>query len=354
MKKVLIVDDSVVVRKLLNDILSAHPEIEVVGSAATGEAALEKIASMAPDIITLDIEMPGMDGLQTLTEIRKRHPKLPVIMFSALTERGAQATLYALSLGANDYVTKPTGGKNAEEARKQIENDLIQKLLGIGSKPAARSAPVPAPATDAPRRVPSDIRAIAIGVSTGGPNALTKLISMLPGDINVPIFITQHMPPIFTRALAEQLSTRSKLPVCEAQPGDIVKAGHVYIAPGGYHMVLSARQGVVTIETNEDPPEHSCRPAVDVMMRSLIPVYGGHMIGVILTGMGHDGREGCRLIRNAGGWIIAQDEATCVVWGMPGSVVEAKLADKVLPIEAIAPELAELLSSKKRETQHAA
>ena len=348
--KVLVVDDSVVVRRLVARVLEADPAVEVVGSAANGRIALAKIAQLAPDVVTLDIEMPELDGLATLAELRPRWPRLPVIMFSTLTERGAEATLEALSLGASDYVTKPTGLHNPAEAMAAVQAELVPRIKALHGRrllsrmphsPAPTVEVTPAlPAVKAPAR-PADARidVVAIGVSTGGPNALADLLPALPGTLPVPIVIVQHMPPVFTRMLANRLNGRCALKVIEAEGGELLLPGRVHIAAGGQHLAL-VRQGtsVVTVAT-DDPPENSCRPAVDVLFRSVANLYGSGALSVVLTGMGQDGLRGAEAIRVAGGQVLAQDEASSVVWGMPGFVARAGLADAVLPLDALAAEI---------------
>ena len=348
--KVLVVDDSVVVRRLVARVLEADPAVEVVGSAANGRIALAKIAQLAPDVVTLDIEMPELDGLATLAELRPRWPRLPVIMFSTLTERGAEATLEALSLGASDYVTKPTGLHNPAEAMAAVQAELVPRIKALHGRrllsrmpqsppPAAEVTPA-LPAVKASAR-PADARidVVAIGVSTGGPNALADLLPALPGTLPVPIVIVQHMPPVFTRMLANRLNGRCALKVIEAEGGELLIPGRVHIAAGGQHLALvRQRTSVVTVAT-DDPPENSCRPAVDVLFRSVANLYGSGALSVVLTGMGQDGLRGAEAIRVAGGQVLAQDEASSVVWGMPGFVARAGLADAVLPLDALAAEI---------------
>jgi two-component system chemotaxis response regulator CheB len=337
--RVLIVDDAVVVRRLLSDVLGSDPDIEVAGVAPNGRIALSKIAQKNPDLVSLDVEMPVMDGLETLAEIRKSYPRLPVIMFSSLTERGASATLNALALGANDYVTKPAKVAGVEEAAQRIREELIPKIKAFCSRTSGVAPPSVVPRPARPKSRPQRVDIVAIGVSTGGPNALAKLVPALPADLPVPVVIVQHMPPIFTKSLAERLATSSKVRVHEGARGEVLQAGSVWIAPGGYHMVLKRRIAAVQVGINEEPLENSCRPAVDVLFRSVSKVYGRHALAVVLTGMGQDGLRGCEAIREAGGQILVQDEASSVVWGMPGSVVRAGLADDVLPLEGFVTEI---------------
>ena len=325
--RVLIVDDAVVVRRMVSDVLSSDPALEVAGTAPNGRIAMAKISHLNPDLVTLDVEMPVMDGLETLAAIRKTHPTLPVIMFSTVTERGASATLDALALGAKDYVTKPANVGSVGVAMQRIRDELIPKIkvfcskgrhIGIAAKPAASPFRSPQKAkTTRPQRI--DI--VSIGVSTGGPNALTELLSQLPVTFPVPIVIVQHMPPLFTKSLAERLSTLSEIGVREGARGEFLRGGCAWIAPGGYHMDLVREVATTQIHVHQNPPENSCRPAVDVLFRSVAKIYGRRALAVVLTGMGQDGLRGCECIREAGGQILIQDEPSSVVWGMPAGLL---------------------------------
>lgn len=358
--RVLVVDDSVVTRKVLCEALSADPEIEVAATAADGHIALAKIPNLNPDLITLDIEMPGKSGLETLVEIRKSHPNLPVIMFSTLTERGASATLEALSLGASDYVAKPSSSGSVEETRAKIRAELIPKMKALcarrvwerklltleGAKKANPPSMAPGntraetqsitPKTRSFPAIESRIDVLAIGTSTGGPNALAELIPMLAGDFPVPIVIVQHMPPLFTRLLAERLAKQCAIRIQEGREGEILKAGEAWIAPGDYHMTVHRDASGVRLAMNKEPAENSCRPAVDVLFRSVAKAYGSHCLAVVLTGMGTDGARGSQYVTEAGGRVVVQDEETSVVWGMPGAVVAAGLAEGIYPLREIA------------------
>lgn len=333
--RVLVVDDSVVVRKVLCEVLASEPAIAVAGSAASGNIALAKIPQLNPDVITLDIEMPGLNGLETLAQIRKLYPKISVIMCSTLTERGAAITLEALSSGASDYVTKPSNSESLAAANEQIRRELVTKILSLTVR---NSTPAPAmPHVAKHRSVLPKIEILAIGTSTGGPNALGEVIPAIPADFPVPIVVVQHMPPLFTRLLAERLDSRSPLTVREAEQGVVVEPGTVWIARGDYHMTVVRKQKQVLLELTQDMPENSCRPAVDPLFRSVATAYGPHVLGVIMTGMGADGTRGAKNIRDAGGEILIQDEASSVVWGMPSSVASAGLADEVCPLREIGP-----------------
>jgi two-component system chemotaxis response regulator CheB len=342
--RILLVDDSVVIRKLLADTLAADPALEVLGAAGDGRIGLAKIAQLRPDLVTLDVEMPVMDGLETLAELRKLYPKLPVIMFSTLTERGASATLEALSLGASDYATKPSNTGSPEVARAAIRNELIPKIKalcagnsGKPKTPPSVHGPVRFPHAPAQRR----IELLAIGTSTGGPNALAEVLPRIPKDFPVPIVVVQHMPPIFTRLLAERLASRSQIPVEEGSAGVILSPGRAWIAPGNFHMTIARAGSGWRLELNQNPPEHFCRPAVDVLFRSVAAAGRAGVLGVVMTGMGSDGVLGAQAIREAGGEVIVQDEASAVVWGMPGLVYAAGQADAVYPLGQLAPEIAQ-------------
>jgi two-component system chemotaxis response regulator CheB len=346
--RALVVDDSVIIRRLVTHALGEDPSVEVVGSAANGVIALKMIPLVKPDVVTLDIEMPEMDGLEALRHIRKNYPDLIVIMFSTLSERGAAITIEALSLGANDYVTKAANSGSLDESMLKLRGEMVPKFKQFFNLPA--DAAVVAPKIPVPARPPAAARAIsfrprvscqavAIGVSTGGPTALAEVVPMLPADFRQPIFIVQHMPPIFTRLLAERLQTLTKLRVREATHGMAVEAGNIYIAPGDYHMRV-AKKGIANIVTlDKGEQENSCRPAVDVMFRSVADVYGASAMAVILTGMGQDGMKGIERLRSGGSYVVAQDEASSVVWGMPGSVVNAGLADSVVDLKCVVPEI---------------
>jgi two-component system, chemotaxis family, protein-glutamate methylesterase/glutaminase len=365
--RVLVVDDSVVIRRLVTDVLTSDPEIEVVGVAANGRIALEKITQVNPDLVTLDVEMPEMDGLQTLAAIRKTHPRLPVIMFSTLTERGGVTTLEALSLGASDYVTKPANVGSASAAMARVRDDLIPKIKGLCGRASNPQVKLPVAISAVRRPTPSHaavlnrrIEIVAIGTSTGGPNALGEIVPEIPGDFPVPIVIVQHMPPIFTKLLADRLAAKSNIDVQECRAGDELRPAAAWIAPGDYHMIVDKSAGRARLDLNQGPPENSCRPAVDVLFRSVARIYGPSVLTVILTGMGKDGFRGCEHIREVGGQIIVQDEASSVVWGMPGFVARAGLADQVLPIEQIAGEIVRRvmhgrifgLGTKQEESKH--
>lgn len=339
--RVLVVDDSVVVRRLVSDILAADPRLEVVGSAANGEIALAKIPQLNPDLITLDLEMPVMDGLETLEHLRVLHPGLPVIIFSTLTARGAAATFDALERGARDYVTKPANVGSVTASMEAVRAQLVPRIVALcGGVPAAphggtplRTASTPATATGAPPRV--DV--LAIGASTGGPDALVTVLSALPASLPVPVVVVQHMPPVFTTQFADRLDRRCSLRVREAVGGEQLSPGEVLVAPGDFHLRLHRSGDRVVTALDRGTPENYCRPAVDVLFRSVGEAYGEHALGVVLTGMGTDGARASADLVAGGGTVYVQDEATSVVWGMPGAVVAAGAAARVLSLADVAP-----------------
>ena len=355
--RVVVVDDSVVIRRLVKDVLADDPNIDVVGVAENGEIAVERINELRPDAVTMDIEMPKMNGIEAVRELRKTHPRLPIVMFSTLTERGASATLDALAAGASDYVTKPANVGSVAESRQNIRDQLIPKLLALT---AARrlvvkaAPPAPRPASTpprAPRATPFAV--LAIGCSTGGPDALATVLGGLPRDLSVPVVVVQHMPPLFTRMLAQRLDGTSPLEVREAADGDPLVAGTVLVAPGGRHLALRRTAAGSCVQLNDDPPENFCRPAVDVLFRSVSTIYRDRTLAVVLTGMGRDGALGAKVVRDAGGEVFVQDEQTSVVWGMPGAVVSAGQSDRVLPLGDVARDLAAVLG-RRNATQGAA
>jgi len=338
--RILVVDDSVVIRKLLSDTLSADSTLEVVGAASDGHIALAKIPLLKPDLITLDVEMPVMNGLETLAAVRKLYPKLPVIMFSTLTEHGAAATLDALSLGASDYATKPSNTGSPAVAIERIRIELIPKIKALCGVATLGVAPLPRPpAVKVRLRSNPRIEIVAIGTSTGGPNALAEVLPRIANDFPVPIVVVQHMPPIFTRLLAERLASHSAIPVEEGTAGVVLSPGHAWIAPGDFHMKVINAGLNWRLTLNQGRPENSCRPAVDVLFRSVALAYGANVLGVVMTGMGSDGVLGAQHIRDAGGDVIIQDEASSVVWGMPGLVHASGLADAAYPLDRLAAEI---------------
>ncbi|MFA6547035.1 MAG: chemotaxis response regulator protein-glutamate methylesterase [Limisphaerales bacterium] len=350
--RVMVVDDSAVMRRAIATTLAKDPRIEIASTVHNGRAALEALNFMCPDVITLDIEMPEMDGLAALRELRKTHPRLPVIMFSSLTQRGTQATILALTAGASDYVGKPADLTNLAEALRCLETELLPKVRLFGERALAQQEvarlPKPGPGViPQPSRLRrGTVEAVCIGVSTGGPMALAQIFTAWKFPLSVPVFIVQHMPPTFTTLLAQRLTSLGVMDVQEAKEGDAVVPGRAYLAPGGYHMEVLRIEADVRIRINTDSPENSCRPSADVLFRSAAKVYGSGLLGVVLTGMGCDGMKGSQAILAQGGNILAQNEATSVVWGMPGAVVGAGLADAVLPLGDIPAEIARLTRSR--------
>ncbi|HET8761141.1 MAG TPA: chemotaxis response regulator protein-glutamate methylesterase, partial [Nitrospiria bacterium] len=341
--RVLVVDDSVVIRRLVSMALADCPNIEVVATAPNGRIALSKIPMYNPDLITLDIEMPVMNGLETLAMVRKNHPSLPVIMFSALTPTDADKTLDCLSLGAQDYVTKSTMG-SGEAAVAYLRRHLIPKIelfcrgIAGASAPTASASEPAGPTAPAPKLFPEAVQRVdvlVIAASTGGPNALLEIVPQFPEDFPVPILIVQHMPRVFTEHFAKNLSEKSKIRVEEGRSGQSLESGRAWVAPGDYHMALKREGALRCIQTNQNPPENSCRPSADVLFRSAAEQYGPNTLAVVLTGMGQDGLRGSECIAAVGGQIVVQDEASSVVWGMPGFVAKAGLADAVVPLNRI-------------------
>ena len=377
--RAMVVDDSAAVRRLLVEILGGDPGVEVVSSASNGREALATLERVWCDIVILDVEMPEMSGPAVLRELQKRPRRPQVLVFTSINQRGAQATLEALSLGASDFVAKPSQAGSPGASVAQIRADLLPRIHALcdparsrpppdpsappgrdqvlqqpSSPPAAvqelavREPPPDAPPRTRPQRQPWSLpanapRILAIGASTGGPAALNALLSALPRDFPLPIVVVQHMPAAFTRQLAERLSVHTRLRVREAVDGAPLEAGEVSLAPGDFHLEVRGLPGHATTRLHQGERENSCRPAVDVLFRSLAASFGPSTLAVVLTGMGQDGLLGARDLRAAGATLIAQDEATSVVWGMPGKVATAGLGAQVLPLPAIAPEVLRLL-----------
>ncbi len=346
--RVLLVDDSAVIRGLMSKALSADHAIEISGTASNATMAINMAKSMQPNVIILDIEMPGMDGLTALPELLKASPVSKIIMASTFTKHNANLSLKALELGAADYLEKPSS-RTGDEVNTFYRN-LIEKVKALGGKSisAVTSSPAPVLSSKAlpsihltstssiPLHV-SGVKALAIASSTGGPQALMVLFESIKGYLkHLPIFITQHMPPTFTTILAEHLSKASARNCMEVKGGEIVTAGNIYLAPGDFHMVVEKNaSGQVVVHTNQEPPENFCRPAADPMLRSLSNVYGRNLAVLVLTGMGQDGMLGAKMVVENGGNVIAQNEESCVVYGMPKAVVENKLCRAVLPLTEI-------------------
>jgi two-component system chemotaxis response regulator CheB len=362
--RVVLVDDSALVRRLVGGVLRTEDDLVVAGTLVDGQQAVEQIPELRPDVVVLDVEMPRLDGLETLAALHQSCPGLPVVMYSSLTERGAAVTLEALARGAADYATKPSATTSREEAEACLRRDLLPlvRLWGrigrarrLGERVATRGHEVsqPAPPRHVPEpplakhhdqpgrtRRPTRPEVVLVGVSTGGPSALAELLPALPAGLGVPVLVVQHMPAIFTRLLAERLDRACPLRVREALDGEPLEPGTVLVAPGGRHLAVDRRGGQVVAACLDDPPEHFCRPAVDVLFRTAAAVYGPGVLAVVLTGMGSDGLAGAQAIVRAGGAVLAQDEASSVVWGMPGAVARAGLAEAVLPLAELAPAIA--------------
>jgi len=358
--RVLVVDDTVVYRRIVSEILASLPGVEVLSAAANGKIALQKMEQLHPDLLTLDLEMPEMDGLEVLRQLKAKNSPVGAIMLSAFTTSGADATVAALKLGAFDFVLKPSGtdtDSNIEELRRELGHKIeafarsrsLREAVGDSSGPQPVATRKASSASEVVRRMsiiaqPASGKpeVVALGISTGGPQALSRMLPQLPGDLAAPMLIVQHMPPKFTASLAHDLNSRCQLAVSEAAGDDAVVPGRILIAPGGRQMKLDREGERLVVRVTEDPPENHCRPAVDYLFRSVAHVCGPNAVGVIMTGMGSDGALGCRLLKRRGATIITQDEATCVVYGMPKQPTEEGLADAVVPLERMATEITRL------------
>lgn len=364
--RVLVVDDTVVYRKIVSDVLAELPDVEVVGSAYNGKSALLKIKTLQPDLLTLDIEMPEMNGLEVLEHLRKEAPQVGAIMLSTLTQQGGAMTMRALELGAFDFIPKPQSGtmnENREVVKTALapmlkafdrSREIRARLSGLSTRP--KETPVirpkwrPAKTGSPIANRPGSSSIVAIGVSTGGPNALSQMLPQLPADIGVPVVIVQHMPPLFTQSLANSLNTKCAIEVREAKNGEPLLPNVAYVAPGGKQMkIIAGGDGTQrVIKITDDPPENNCKPSVDYLFRSVADHYVGRATGVIMTGMGSDGTAGLKLMKNNGAIVIAQNEATCVVYGMPKEPIESGLADVVSPLDQIAAEILRTISFSSR------
>lgn len=360
--KVLVVDDTVLYRKVIGDILKAEDGIEVVGTANNGKIAISRINSLKPDLLTLDIEMPVCNGIEVLEYLRENKIDTNAIMLSSLTRKGGDMTMKALELGAFDFIPKPEGGSMAEN-QAFIKQTLIPKVKAYARhhsiksvlsgrrkspassgttkpapRPATASSPAPAVRINTKKRArPSSI--IAIGISTGGPNALTRMLPMLQAPIGVPVVIVQHMPPLFTKSLASSLDNKCSLQVKEAEDGEVLQDNIVYIAPGGKQMkIIAEASGHGKVKITDDAPENNCKPSADYLFRSVASLFKDRVTALIMTGMGNDGTKGLRLVKRHGAPIIAQDEQSCVVYGMPKEAVNAGVVDISLPLDQIASE----------------
>ncbi len=353
--EVMVVDDSAVVRRFVTEVLTTEADIVVNQTAQNGDLALQRLEAHQPDVVLLDIEMPVLDGLSTLAQLRKRWPHLPVVMFSTLTTRGASATLDALALGATDYVSKPSHLGDLETGRAVVAAELIpvvrscaavgRSRLGLSQRASELAPRSPRQLARAPARPIRETRAdvLVIASSTGGPHALAEVIPRLPATLSVPVLVVQHMPELFTELLADRLQARSVLTVHHASDGMAIEPANVYVAPGGKHLVVRRAGTRCVLGTIDDPPENSVRPAADVLFRSAAACFGAGVVGLVLTGMGCDGLAGSRAIRDAGGCVYVQDEASSVVWGMPGSVAKEGLAQATIALGEIADVLTQQL-----------
>lgn len=357
--RVLVVDDSVVIRRLVVQALESDPGIEVISTAANGKLALAKVEQLRPDAVTMDIEMPELNGVEAVRELRKRGHQMPIIMFSTLTERGATATLDALSAGASDYVAKPSNVGSINESLKAVADQLIPKIRAL--VPGARQAPQraagvparaavgapPAARTATPRQGARrhPVRAVVLGCSTGGPEALSRVVERLTVPLPVPMLVVQHMPAVFTRQLANRLDRLGPSTVVEAEDGQALVPGGIYIAPGDTHLEVDGKAGNLRARITHGPPVNFCRPSVDVLFRSVLDRIGPDLLGVILTGMGADGKAGSGAIAEAGGTIVVQDEKTSVVWGMPGVTAQAGYAHRIVPILEIGQTISALVQA---------
>lgn len=346
MIKVLIVDDSNTIREQLTQLIQSDNNLQVIGEAKNGREALRKFRSLHPDIIILDIEMPNMNGLETLKIIREENSKIPVIMFSSLTHRAANATLDALSLGANDYVAKPSQVENYKISAEEVRTQLITKIKSLCKRWQLSEESITLPMQTEKRlsstkttAIISDPEIIVIAASTGGPNALVEIFKNIPSDFSIPLAIVQHMPALFTQLLAERLSSISKIPVREAQHKDILRPPGAWLAPGGLHFAITRNTGYLEADIYSGPLENSCRPAADVLFRSAAQTCQSKVLAVVLTGMGRDGTDGACAIHKSGGSVIVQDEQSSVVWSMPGNVFRADIGAKIVDLEKISSEL---------------
>lgn len=336
---VLVVDDSALYRKILADLFSAMDGIDSVTRAINGKDALARMAEKPVDLVTLDLEMPILDGMATLPQIRARHPDAKVIIVSAYSRSGAEVTMRALEAGAFDFLTKPDF-EDLETSQAKLGHRLtamIQPMLQTRTPQPARppqGSPPPPPAAVTAMDIRM-IRVVGIGISTGGPSALARLLAKLNRNFSRPILVVQHMPPLFTQALAESLDRQSKLEVVEAKSGQTVRAGRVYVAPGGAQMCVDAGDNGEIIRITDDPPEVFCKPSADYLFRSMARIYEGRVMALVMTGMGNDGNRGAQLIKRRGGHVIAQDEASCVVFGMPREVIRQGIASEILSLEEI-------------------
>lgn len=344
--KILVIDDSIVIRQLLKNAIEAYDSLTVVGTAANGLIGLEKIQLYSPDLVVLDIEMPVMDGIETLKNIVQKFPKLKVVMCSTLSAEGAQITLDCLNIGASDFVTKPDN-LHSSGSQQPFNELLYEKIIAlVQQEPVVNFQPLIT--TSLPKKQHNAaIKAVGIGISTGGPDALLKLIPALPKNLTVPVFIVQHMPAMFIKLLVERIQVKSEIRVCEGTHTQRVSPGTVYIAPGDHHMTVNYMQGHHFIRLNEAPAVNYSRPSVDVLFESLASAYQEHLLAIVMTGMGKDGLVGCQKIEEYGGLIYTQDQNTSTVWGMPGAVSNAGLSQKSLALAEIGGAVLDAIVAKR-------
>jgi len=333
-KKIIIADDSFMIRQVLKKMLENHAEVLVVGEAVNGKEALTKIDETAPDVLILDLEMPEMDGMQTLEELKKRPRRPAVIVFSAFNMEGAEKTIECLAKGAQDFVTKPSSG-SITESMQTIEEELLPKIINLGTVSNGDAAPHQTGQPPSPL-LKAHGHAVLVGISTGGPAALMEVIPRLPVNFPAPILIVQHMPPLFTQSLAHRLDQISKISVKEAEDQEFVRPGSAYIAPGGTHMKVRSGSPFPRIILDDGPPVNSCKPAADVLFKSAALIWSKNVHCLIMTGMGQDGLEGAKLLKTQGARIIAQSKESCVVAGMPGAIIDAGIADHIIPLNELA------------------
>ncbi|MGG7176610.1 protein-glutamate methylesterase/protein-glutamine glutaminase [Clostridium paraputrificum] len=339
--RVIVVDDSAFMRKLISDMISSDEKFEIVAKLRNGKELLEKIDNLKPDIVTLDLEMPVLDGLSTLKELKRLKKRFPVIMLSSLTGEGSRQTIECLEQGAVDFIEKPSGSISLDI--KKIEDTLLNKMHAILDEPGTRKTKRIVAGNKRVMRPNFGVEAILVGASTGGPKALQKVLTKLDGDIGVPVLVVQHMPKGFTKAFAERLDNICKLKVVEAEEGMNIVRNTIYIAPGGFHMTIGENK---RIKLDQDPTIWGVRPAVDKLFKSAVKVYGGKLISVILTGMGRDGANGTEDVKDSGGITISQSESTCIIYGMPKAAYETGKVDMVLPLEEIGGKITSLAKGR--------
>ncbi|MGH4141121.1 protein-glutamate methylesterase/protein-glutamine glutaminase [Clostridium sp.] len=337
--KVIVVDDSALMRKIVSDMINSEAEMEVIDTARNGEELLAKIRYKIPDVITLDVEMPKMDGIVTLKQMKKNNIKIPVIMLSSVSKTGTELTMDCLELGAFDFIAKPSGAISLDI--NKVKEELVEKIKLAFMQSEGKNTLMYQ--KNFKTQIAHNLEAVVIGASTGGPKALYKVITALPDNLGVPVFVVQHMPPGFTKAFADRLNLNSKLKVVEARDGDRVEKNIVYIAPGGFHMEIGTDK---RIHLNTEPTIWGVRPAVDKLFLSATSIYGAKLLSVILTGMGRDGASGTAAVKDNGGFTIAEHESTCIIYGMPKAAFETGKVDEVIPLDNVAQEINKLVMGR--------